>query len=150
MTDSSADKPPADSKPRTWWIAEADGYAFQHKPECDDAYTFHVVEYSAFEQMRRERDELKAELTLIKLGQEFEAIANTKSIFRGEKIVQLLAKAEDQRDKLKAALEIVEDCNSKACNCKDVASKALHSQELPEFKVAGNPAESHCGTSEED
>ncbi len=121
-SDSGEPKPPADSKPTRESNIIYDGRSIKLTPEaearalneaqkkyrcpiCGSYRKSCACASSAYAQLERERDELKAELTLIKLGQEFEAIANTKSIFRGEKIVQLLAEAEFQRDKYRAALE---------------------------------------------
>lgn len=65
----------------------------------------HVIERSAFEKMQFERDSLQLKLSMLELNREMEAITNTKSIFRGEKIVQLLEACEQERDRYRAALE---------------------------------------------
>ncbi len=133
MTDSSADKPQADSKGREWTLGGTAGAVtggiphdlilepdYGTKPQLAPGEVVHVIEMSAYLKLERERDEIK-------------------KMYDMANIFQLT----QERDKYRAALEDIANNSPRAGYiCEEIAREALNSSDLPPFTVAGNPSES--------
>ncbi len=157
-------KPPADSKPREWWLVDRpDGngvHAFVYKTAADQ-YLYendiesadHVIEHSAYAQLERERDAWKT-------MNDFRDKQERCNDWQGE-----YHKAIIERDKYRAALEKIGTGNAPLEAMKSwrvesliqviehdetCAREALKSQDLPPFTVAGNPSDSSCATTREE
>lgn len=102
------------NEPRTWWLTFGAHLKISGEPIESPHETVHVIEHSAFEQMRKERDEALAKpATFIKLDETTEAFAQTRGaienmkMFAKDKIILAaqLHHARRERDELKTKLE---------------------------------------------
>lgn len=107
---------------REWWIYSGTKGWIVRQMKNTDAFSdgIHVIEHSAYEKMQFERDSLQIKLSILELDREMSALTNTKDIFRGEKIVQLLEACEIERDRLHEALKGLSHSKQEPCFC-DVA-----------------------------